>query len=42
MTHIKDYAWSMVDKIAESRFQLAVASHMTYDDDVQFNENNVT
>lgn len=42
MTHIKDYAWSMVDKFAESRFQLAVASHMTYDDDVQFNENNVT
>lgn len=42
MTHIKDFAWSMVDKFAESRFQLAVASHMTYDDDVQFNENNVT
>jgi len=32
----------MVDKFSDSRFQLAVASHMTYDDDVQFNENNVT
>ena len=32
----------MVDKFGESRFNLAVASHMNYDEDVQFNENNVT
>ena len=42
MTQIKDYAWAMVDKFGESRFNLAVASHMNYDEDVQFNENNVT
>jgi hypothetical protein len=32
----------MVDKFRESHFKLSVANHMQYDEDVQFNENNVT
>jgi len=32
----------MVEKFKESHFKLAVANHMQYDEEVQFNENNVT
>ena len=32
----------MVERFKSSRFTLAVASHMQYDEDTQFNENNVT
>jgi hypothetical protein len=32
----------MVDKFKESHFKLSVAAHMQYDEDLQFNENNVT
>jgi hypothetical protein len=39
---IKNIVWKMVDKFSESHFTLAVASHMVYDEDVVFNENNVT
>jgi len=42
MAHIKDFVWRMVEKFKESHFKLAVAAHMQYDEDVQFNENNVT
>ena len=42
MVRIRDYVWSMISKFCDSRFQLAVASHQQYDDDTQFNENNVT
>ncbi len=42
MVRIRDYVWSMINKFNESRFQLAVASHQQYDEDTQFNENNVT
>merc|ERR1711934_223143 len=42
MVDIKNHVWSMVDKFKDSHFNLSVASHMQYDDDVTFNENNVT
>ena len=42
MVAIKNIVWKMVDKFSESHFTLAVASHMVYDEDVVFNENNVT
>lgn len=42
MFEIKNHVWSMVDKFKDSHFNLSVASHMQYDDDVTFNENNVT
>ena len=42
MTEIKNHVWAMVDKFKSSTFNLSVASHMQYDDDVTFNENNVT
>ena len=42
MHRIRDFVWSMIGKFNDSRFQLAVASHQQYDDDTQFNENNVT
>ena len=42
MAEIKNHVWGMVDKFKESHFNLSVASHMQYDDDVTFNENNVT
>jgi hypothetical protein len=42
MVTIKNHVWSMVDKFTSSHFQLAVASHMHYDEEVVFNENNVT
>jgi len=42
MIRIRDYVWSMISKFNDSRFQLAVASHQQYDEDTQFNENNVT
>lgn len=42
MHRIKSFVWSMINDFNESRFQLAVASHQQYDDDTQFNENNVT
>ena len=41
MVNIRNYVWSMISKFNDSRFQLAVASHQQYDDDTQFNENNV-
>ena len=42
MFEIKTHVWTMVDKFKDSHFNLSVASHMQYDDDVTFNENNVT
>ena len=42
MVRIRDFVWSMISKFNESRFQLAVASHQQYDEETQFNENNVT
>jgi len=42
MTDIKNHVWAMVEKFKDSHFNLSVASHMQYDDDVTFNENNVT
>ena len=42
MTDIKNHVWAMVEKFKSSHFNLSVASHMQYDDDVTFNENNVT
>lgn len=42
MIRIKDFVWTMITHFNESRFQLAVASHQQYDEDTQFNENNVT
>jgi hypothetical protein len=32
----------MVDKFKDSHFKLSVATHMQYDEEMQFNENNVT
>lgn len=42
MIKIRDYVWNMINKFNESRFHLSVASHQQYDDETQFNENNVT
>jgi len=42
MLDIKDVAWKMVTGFKESHFFLAVAQHMQYDEDLTFNENNVT
>jgi acyl-CoA synthetase (NDP forming) len=42
MGTIKNHVWNMVDKFGASHFTLAVASHMHYDEEVVFNENNVT
>jgi hypothetical protein len=42
MNVLKDYSWQMVDLFKQSNFFLNVAQHMQYDEDVQFNENNVT
>ena len=42
MHDIKNFVWGMVDKFKDSHFNLSVASHMQYDDEVTFNENNVT
>ena len=42
MIRIRDFVWNMITKFTESRFHLSVASHQQYDDDTQFNENNVT
>jgi len=42
MVQIKDSCHAMVDKFRDSQFKLAVASHMQYDGDSLFNENNVT
>lgn len=42
MVEIKDIAWEMVNSFKDSHFFLAVAQHMQYDEDLAFNENNVT
>jgi hypothetical protein len=42
MVTIKNHVWNMVDKFGASHFTLAVANHMHYDEEVVFNENNVT
>lgn len=42
MTQIKDYVWNMVEHFKKSHFFLSVAQNNVYDDDTQFNENNVT
>lgn len=42
MAQIKDFVWKMIDKFGASSFKLSVASHMQYDETLQFNENNVT
>lgn len=41
MHQIKDFCWSMVNAFKDSKFNLSVASHMQYDEETQFNENNV-
>jgi len=41
MSQIKEFVWKMCEKFKESHFKLSVASHMQYDEDLQFNENNV-
>ncbi len=42
MIQIKDYVIKMVDMFKDSKFFLAVAQTMVYDEETQFNENNVT
>lgn len=42
MVTIRDYVKQMVDLFKRSQFFLSVAQNMQYDDDTQFNENNVT
>jgi len=42
MNLIKTHVWSMIDQFKQSHFYLSVATHMQYDEDLQFNENNVT
>lgn len=42
MTVIRDYVKEMVDVFKKSQFFLSVAQNMQYDEDTQFNENNVT
>jgi hypothetical protein len=42
MRSIKDSVREMVDLFKVSKFFLSVASNMQYDEDTQFNENNVT
>lgn len=42
MCEIKDHVAEMVNKFEDSHFSLAVATHMQYDEDTVFNENNVT
>ena len=42
MVEIKDHVHKMVVLFDQSHFSLAVASHMHYDEDTVFNENNVT
>ena len=42
MSKIRDYVKEMVDFFEKSQFFLNVAQHMQYDEDTQFNENNVT
>ena len=42
MVTIKNHVWNMVEKFGASHFTLAVANHMHYDEEVVFNENNVT
>jgi len=42
MVKIRSFVWAMIDRFTKSRFQLAVATHQQYDEDTQFNENNVT
>lgn len=41
MAQIKNYVWNMVEEFKQSQFFLSVAQNMQYDDDLQFNENNV-
>lgn len=42
MTKIRDFVSQMVEMFKNSHFFLNVAQHMQYDEDTQFNENNVT
>jgi len=42
MSSIKGSVNSMVDQFKTSQFFLSVAQNMQYDEDTQFNENNVT
>jgi len=42
MNMLKNYARDMVELFGQSQFFLSVAHPMQYDDDTQFNENNVT
>lgn len=42
MIRIRDLCWAMTSKFSDSKFCLKVASHQQYDEDTQFNENNVT
>ena len=42
MAQIKNHVHGMVENFSTSHFMLAVASHMNYDEDTVFNENNVT
>ena len=40
-SHLQSKVLRMVNLFKKSRFMLSVASHMSYDDNTQFNENNV-
>ena len=42
MGAIKDFVQSMIDQFRQSQFFLSVAQGMHYDEETQFNENNVT
>lgn len=42
MNEIKNHVRSMIDQFRQSHFYLSVASHQHYDDDLFFNENNIT
>jgi len=42
MVQIKDSCEAIINKFRSSHFRLSVASHMQYDADLVFNENNVT
>ena len=42
MSKIRDYVSAMVELFKKSQFFLNVAQNMQYDDETQFNENNVT
>ena len=42
MSNIKNFVQEMIDSFRQSQFFLSVAQSMHYDNETQFNENNVT